>query len=47
MAMAMRDLTAGLRETGQITGGPPPFSKQDRSRFLQALESAIQAGRRL
>ena len=45
MALAMRDLTAGLRETGQITGGPAPFSKQDRSRFLQALDTAIQARR--
>jgi uncharacterized protein len=43
MALATRDLMAGLRETGQITGGPAPFSKQDRSRFLQALETAIQA----
>ena len=43
MALATRDLMAGLRETGEITGGPPPFSKQDRSRFLQALETAIQA----
>jgi uncharacterized protein len=45
MALAMRDLTAGLRETGQITGGPAAFSKQDRSRFLQALDTAIQARR--
>lgn len=43
MAMATRDLMAGLRETGEITGGPAPFSKQDRSRFLQALETVIQA----
>ena len=43
MALATRDLMAGLRETGEITGGPPPFSKQDRSRFLQALVTAIQA----
>jgi uncharacterized protein YaiI (UPF0178 family) len=43
MALATRDLMAGLRETGEITGGPAPFSKQDRSRFLQALETTIQA----
>ena len=43
MALATRDLMAGLREIGEITGGPPPFSKQDRSRFLQALETVIQA----
>ena len=46
MAVATRDLMAGLREIGQITGGPPPFAKTDRSRFLQALETAIQARRR-
>lgn len=46
IAVATRDLMAGLREAGQITGGPTPFSKQDRSRFLQALESAIQSRRR-
>ncbi len=46
MAIATRDLMAGLRESGEITGGPPPFSKQDRSRFLQALETVVQAGRR-
>ena len=45
-ALATRDLMAGLRELGQITGGPAPFSKQDRSRFLEALETAVQAKRR-
>ena len=43
LALATRDLMAGLREIGEITGGPAPFSKQDRSKFLQALETAIQA----
>ncbi len=46
MALATRNLMADLRETGAVTGGPAPFSKQDRSRFLQALETAIQARRR-
>jgi uncharacterized protein len=45
MALATRNLMSDLRETGQITGGPAPFSKQDRSRFLQALETAIQSKR--
>ncbi len=44
-ALATRDLMAGLREQGAVTGGPPPFSKQDRSRFLQALETVVQARR--
>ena len=42
MALAMRDLKAHLRETGEIKGYNASFSKQDRSRFLQALEQAIQ-----
>ena len=46
MALAMRELNSQLRDMGEIRGGGPGFSKQDRSRFLQALESAIQAIRR-
>ncbi len=46
MALAMRDLNAHLRDTGEIRGTNPSFSKQDRSRFLQALEQTIQALRR-
>ena len=46
MAVAMRDLHSHLREIGQITGGPAPFQKQDRSRFLDALETAVQAIKR-
>ena len=45
MAMATREIMAALRDRGEMTGGPPPFSKQDRSRFLQALETAVQARR--
>jgi uncharacterized protein len=46
MAVAMRDLHTHLRETGEITRGPAPFQKQDRSRLLDALETAIQAIKR-
>lgn len=46
MAVAMRDLMAHLRETSDVRGGGPTFSKQDRSRFLSALETMIQAVRR-
>ncbi len=35
----MADLRAGL--DGQGIGGPAPFSKADRSRFLNALEAAL------
>ncbi len=41
-ALAMRELMAHLRDTGEIRGGGPAFSARDRSRFLQALENAVQ-----
>ena len=41
MAVATRDLMADLRAMGEVTGGPKPFSRQDRSRFLSALDEAI------
>jgi uncharacterized protein YaiI (UPF0178 family) len=41
LALAQRALMEHIRSTGQTTGGPPPFSPQDRSRFLQALDQAI------
>ncbi|MDD2557959.1 MAG: YaiI/YqxD family protein [Desulfuromonadaceae bacterium] len=44
--VATRDLMAELREAGEITGGPPPLKKNDRSRFLQRLDEAVQAIRR-
>ena len=40
-AMATRALMQDLRAGGNIVGGPPPFQKSDRSRFLQALDQAI------
>jgi uncharacterized protein len=45
--LAMRNLMTSLRESGEIRGGGRPFSKHDRSRFLQALDTAIQGIRRL
>ena len=41
-ALAMRDLQQHLRETGESKGYNASFTKQDRSRFLQALEQAVQ-----
>ena len=46
MAVAMRDLMSQLRDSGEVKGTNPSFTKQDRSRFLQALETTIQAVRR-
>jgi len=44
--LANRELMVGLRETGTISGGPLPFSKRDRSRFLSAFETMVQASKR-
>jgi uncharacterized protein len=41
MAVATRDLMADLRAMGEATGGPKPFSRRDRSRFLSALDETI------
>ncbi len=45
-AVTMRDLGTSVREAGTMTGGPPPFSKKDRSQFLQRLDATIQRLRR-
>jgi uncharacterized protein YaiI (UPF0178 family) len=45
-ALATRDLLSELRGAGEITGGPPPLQKSDRSRFLQSLDEVIQFIRR-
>jgi uncharacterized protein len=41
MAVAMRDLKQHLRETGESKGYNAGFSREDRSRFLGALDQAI------
>ncbi len=46
MALAQRALMEHIRSTGEITGGPPPFSSADRSRFLQALDQIVSRERR-
>lgn len=40
-AIATRAIMADLRAGGDAIGGPPPFSRQDRSRFLSALDEAL------
>jgi uncharacterized protein YaiI (UPF0178 family) len=47
MALAMRELSAHLRETGESKGYNASYTRQDRSRFLEALELAVQRARRL
>ena len=46
MALAMRDLMAQLRETGEVRGNNPVFTPRDSSNFLQGLENAIQLAKR-
>jgi uncharacterized protein len=41
--LASREISAFLRDMGEGGGGPKPYSPADRSRFLGALETAIQA----
>ena len=45
-AIAQRALMEQLRSTGDILGGPKPFDRNDRSRFLQALDETVQKERR-
>ena len=40
-AVATRAIMADLRAGGDVAGGPAPFCKADRSRFLQALDAAL------
>ena len=45
-ALANRELHSALRDFGELMGGPPPFDKQDRSRFLHRFDEMINAIRR-
>jgi len=40
-AIATRAIMADLRSGAGVTGGPAPFVRADRSRFLQALDEAL------
>ena len=45
-AIATRAIMADLRAGGEQLGGPAPFSKTDRSRFLQVLDTALVQAKR-
>jgi len=45
-ALAGREIARHLRELGEGGKGPAPFAKADRSRFLSALDTAVNAARR-
>ena len=40
-AIETRAIMADLRSGAGVTGGPAPFARADRSRFLQALDEAL------
>ena len=42
MALAVRKIMEEKREIGEITKGPSPFSKADRSNFLDRMEIIVQ-----
>jgi len=41
LALAQRNLMDSLRSQGEVTGGPKPFARADRSAFLSALDQAV------
>lgn len=45
-ALAQRSIMEHLRSSGEITGGPKPFDRNDRSRFLQTLDETLNKERR-
>ena len=45
-AVAIRNLLSDLRDAGEISGGSPPITRRDRSRFLQQFDEMIRAIRR-
>jgi len=47
MQLATRNLLQGLRDAGEITGGPRPFAARDRSEFLQALDRTVMRLKRM
>jgi uncharacterized protein len=42
-ALAGREVARHMREIGMNTGGPSALTRADRSRFLSALDAAVQA----
>ena len=43
MAIATREIMGKIRESGEVTSGPPPFSKLDRSKFLSYMENVVRS----
>ena len=47
MALATREILERIRESGEMTGGPPPFNKTDRSKFLDQIEKIVQKAKKI
>lgn len=45
-ALATREIKASIRESGLTTGGPPPITNRDRSRFSNVLDRIVQQAMR-
>ena len=46
MALAVRKIMEVKRESGEMTRGPAPFNKEDRSKFLNQMEIIVQKARK-
>ncbi|HCP45670.1 MAG TPA: YaiI/YqxD family protein [Deltaproteobacteria bacterium] len=44
-ALALRDFKESLRDSGVVTGGPPPFGAKQKQRFANALDRWISSQR--
>jgi uncharacterized protein len=44
--LAARELMNELRQSGEITGGPEPYTPKDRSKFLSKLDETVHAALR-
>lgn len=45
-ALATREIKASIRASGLTTGGPPPITNRDRSRFSNVLDRIVQQAMR-
>lgn len=43
--LRVRDLMETIRESGELTGGPAPFSDRDKHKFAAALQRLVPRGR--
>ena len=47
MALATREIMGQIRELGEVVSGQTPFSKADRSKFLDFMENTVRSARML